>query len=142
MPEAFMRITIGVLLLMETLFLAGCDETKKAALKTEADSFRACQEMALQGFRHVADTRDKRFEGKVQQATALCRGGQNAVQFMSAPWVDWTNYWATGDSTSLTTEIVPNTGHLGPNGLSLIHISEPTRQAEISYAVFCLKKKK
>ena len=24
--------------------------------------------------------------------------------------------------------------------LSLIHISEPTRQAEISYAVFCLKK--
>ena len=31
-------------------------------------------------------------------------------------------------------EAVPN--------LSLIHISEPTRQAEISYAVFCLKKKK
>src|SRR5665213_3829467 len=28
------------------------------------------------------------------------------------------------------------------NWLSLIHISEPTRQAEISYAVFCLKKKK
>src|SRR5674476_899375 len=26
------------------------------------------------------------------------------------------------------------------DGLSLIHISEPTRQAEISYAVFCLKK--
>eukprot|EP00826_Nyctotherus_ovalis_P005309 TRINITY_DN11199_c0_g1_i2.p2 TRINITY_DN11199_c0_g1~~TRINITY_DN11199_c0_g1_i2.p2 ORF type:complete len:136 (-),score=61.67 TRINITY_DN11199_c0_g1_i2:3-410(-) len=29
-----------------------------------------------------------------------------------------------------------------PMYLSLIHISEPTRQAEISYAVFCLKKKK
>src|SRR5665213_3951058 len=29
-----------------------------------------------------------------------------------------------------------------PLNLSLIHISEPTRQAEISYAVFCLKKKK
>ena len=29
-----------------------------------------------------------------------------------------------------------------PVNLSLIHISEPTRQAEISYAVFCLKKKK
>src|SRR5674476_1078766 len=32
---------------------------------------------------------------------------------------------------------------LGPfieQALSLIHISEPTRQAEISYAVFCLKK--
>ena len=30
----------------------------------------------------------------------------------------------------------------GASNLSLIHISEPTRQAEISYAVFCLKKKK
>ena len=30
----------------------------------------------------------------------------------------------------------------GGRHLSLIHISEPTRQAEISYAVFCLKKKK
>ncbi|VDG26267.1 hypothetical protein MUDAN_IGPPGNFN_03607 [Lactiplantibacillus mudanjiangensis] len=27
-------------------------------------------------------------------------------------------------------------------GLSLIHISEPTRRRGISYAVFCLKKKK
>ena len=26
--------------------------------------------------------------------------------------------------------------------LSLIHSSEPTKQAEISYAVFCLKKKR
>ena len=26
--------------------------------------------------------------------------------------------------------------------LSLIHISEPTRRTPISYAVFCLKKKK
>src|SRR5665647_3810744 len=28
------------------------------------------------------------------------------------------------------------------NELSLIHISEPTRRTPISYAVFCLKKKK
>ena len=33
------------------------------------------------------------------------------------------------------------TGNLYDMTLSLIHISEPTRQAEISYAVFCLKKK-
>src|SRR5678809_58018 len=31
--------------------------------------------------------------------------------------------------------------HGSEHVLSLIHISEPTRQAEISYAVFCLKKK-
>ena len=30
---------------------------------------------------------------------------------------------------------------LPPAGLSLIHISEPTRRTPISYAVFCLKKK-
>src|SRR5450756_3048466 len=30
----------------------------------------------------------------------------------------------------------------GPDDLSLIHISEPTRLGMISYAVFCLKKKK
>src|SRR5665647_3055369 len=30
----------------------------------------------------------------------------------------------------------------GYMGLSLIHISEPTRRTPISYAVFCLKKKK
>eukprot|EP01017_Pseudomicrothorax_dubius_P007914 TRINITY_DN12547_c0_g1_i1.p1 TRINITY_DN12547_c0_g1~~TRINITY_DN12547_c0_g1_i1.p1 ORF type:complete len:443 (-),score=79.56 TRINITY_DN12547_c0_g1_i1:29-1357(-) len=32
--------------------------------------------------------------------------------------------------------------NINKKDLSLIHISEPTRQAEISYAVFCLKKKK
>src|SRR5665213_3922920 len=37
---------------------------------------------------------------------------------------------------------IPNTNSpsVVPEILSLIHISEPTRQAEISYAVFCLKK--
>ena len=33
-------------------------------------------------------------------------------------------------------------GERTADGLSLIHISEPTRRTPISYAVFCLKKKK
>ena len=33
-------------------------------------------------------------------------------------------------------------GHSVTDDLSLIHISEPTRLGMISYAVFCLKKKK
>src|SRR5664279_5581247 len=42
---------------------------------------------------------------------------------------------------------IGNTVHLHPDfgtvwDLSLIHISEPTRRTPISYAVFCLKKKK
>src|SRR5678809_61540 len=40
----------------------------------------------------------------------------------------------------LTNNKLRSTTHRVVN-LSLIHISEPTRQAEISYAVFCLKKK-
>ena len=35
-----------------------------------------------------------------------------------------------------------NTCFTRGHGLSLIHISEPTRLGMISYAVFCLKKKK
>ena len=41
-------------------------------------------------------------------------------------------------SASITTIFILSLSFLH---LSLIHISEPTRQAEISYAVFCLKKK-
>src|SRR5665648_922323 len=36
----------------------------------------------------------------------------------------------------------PDGGSVMLDGLSLIHISEPTRLGMISYAVFCLKKKK
>src|SRR5665213_2822925 len=41
--------------------------------------------------------------------------------------------WIWGDWDGLIRSLIQR--------LSLIHISEPTRQAEISYAVFCLKKK-
>ena len=49
-----------------------------------------------------------------------------------------------GEKLSIITAKAQTTRHriLGIVNLSLIHISEPTRQAEISYAVFCLKKKK
>src|SRR5678815_1153013 len=52
---------------------------------------------------------------------------------------------------AVTAEIYPTsiravaqgfTFNVGRLGLSLIHISEPTRLLSISYAVFCLKKKK
>ena len=50
----------------------------------------------------------------------------------------------------VTGMLVDDNGHFFVNAmhpdpdhyLSLIHISEPTRHAQISYAVFCLKKKK
>src|SRR5678816_477974 len=54
-------------------------------------------------------------------------------------------------SNTRATSLRPPCGHLYPRELrpagaggqlSLIHISEPTRLLSISYAVFCLKKKK
>src|SRR5674476_1435215 len=52
-----------------------------------------------------------------------------------------TSRWPHFDQKlSLTTAMI--TRSRASYVLSLIHISEPTRQAEISYAVFCLKKKK
>ena len=69
--------------------------------KQEAIEVQACAESALQGFRAIADTRDQRFNGKVTQLNALCRGGQKAVQFRFTPWVDFANYWGTGDLFSL-----------------------------------------
>src|SRR5665213_4128605 len=56
-------------------------------------------------------------------------------------------FYSTGGSEAVEGALELARTHARPNfthpkhGLSLIHISEPTRQAEISYAVFCLKKK-
>src|SRR5665213_1209297 len=44
------------------------------------------------------------------------------------------------DVSQVEAKITKNTKAIMVVHLSLIHISEPTRQAEISYAVFCLKK--
>jgi hypothetical protein len=56
--------------------------------------------MVLDGVRPVALTREQRFIGKVSEDTARCRGGDKAVSARNLPWVDWQNYWATGDRTS------------------------------------------
>ena len=53
---------------------------------------------------------------------------------LSLPFVILTVYFGTKN------DFYESENYKG-DGLSLIHISEPTRQAEISYAVFCLKKK-
>ena len=74
---------------------------KQAAVQEEADSLKACAKMVLEGFRKIAATRDQRFEGKVEEATALCRGGQKALLFRNTPWVDWSWYWGAGDESSL-----------------------------------------
>src|SRR5580698_2717542 len=63
----------------------------------EAKSLLACAQMVIDqlGMLKIPADRAKRFQGKVTEATALCRGGQRAIEFRGTPWVDWTNYWGT-----------------------------------------------
>src|SRR5690349_19899053 len=48
----------------------------------------------------VATDRGERFFGKVDEDTAQCRGGERAVLGRPRPWMDWQDYWATGDANS------------------------------------------
>jgi hypothetical protein len=76
-------------------------QTAVSPKKEEAEALKACAEAVLKGLQKIPATRDLRFEGKVTEAEALCRGGQRAVQFRNTPWVDWSNYWGTGDASSV-----------------------------------------
>jgi hypothetical protein len=73
--------------------------------KEEIKAALACVPMVADELRllKIPVARADRFQGKVSESTALCRGGEVAVRFRSAPWVDWGNYWGTGDLTSLPT---------------------------------------
>ena len=80
---------------------AGSDDQQMSPKKEEAAELQACAQMVLGGFLQVPNSRDQRFEGKVTESTARCRGGHYAVQFRTTPWVDWSRYWGAGDSSSL-----------------------------------------
>ena len=70
------------------------DNTKPS--KDDTGAIKACAEMALSGFRKIADTRDQRFQGKVTEATAVCRGGQKTFSSGTTPWVDWSELLGHG----------------------------------------------
>jgi len=97
---------------LPVVFTTSC---KKEDASEYARSAAACVRMANEGFLEVADDRAHRFLGKVEEDTALCRGGDHAVKYRGVPWVDWENYWGTGDASSLGPD---KTGakHLSPTG--------------------------
>src|SRR5512143_1594213 len=92
------RIPYGLLLAL--VLATSCNRTSPELVKAELASLQACEEMARDGLRPIAASREERFLGKVQASTALCRGGNGAVQFRAVPWVDWANYWGAGDASS------------------------------------------
>jgi hypothetical protein len=74
----------------------------------EAKALAACAQAVIDQaiLLKIPGAQDLRFQGKVSQATALCRGGEQALQFRGTPWVDWSNYWGTGDMASLPTGFI------------------------------------
>ncbi len=91
--RVFLKHWTGILLI--TGALAACEQ------RSEDAEVAACIDMVRAGLREIADDRSERFLGKVAEQTALCRGGPKATAFRDTPWVDWPNYWATGDVTTL-----------------------------------------
>ena len=77
----------------------------------------ACVQMFVGGFRPIAIERDQRFLGKVQEATARCRGGDSAVASRMTPWVDWQHYWASADVMPPASRWIPR--HLTAEGRSI-----------------------
>src|SRR5208282_1513403 len=75
--------------------LVSCDGDSAALV-----SPLSCAEQALDKIRPLADARDVRFQGKVAEKTALCRGGEFAALRRTLPWVDWRNYFAAGGESS------------------------------------------
>lgn len=101
-------------ILLMTILISGCAGVKQR-LETQRD-LDDCAKMAATGFRPVAAERTDRFLGKVQESTARCRGGEKAAAFRNTPWIDWTNYWATGDRSSRVPGSDDRNRHLDPNG--------------------------
>jgi hypothetical protein len=95
-------------LLAAALIVLGCATTPPDSV--------ACLEMTAGGLRPIANDRASRFQGKVLEETARCRGGDRAVSARAVPWVDWQNYWAAADNASLAPGWSVRGDHLGPNG--------------------------
>ena len=81
-------------------------QQKLSPRQEEAAELKACAQHLAGGFLKVPDSRDQRFQGKVTTPTARCRGGMYAVQYQFTPWVDWSRYWGTGDSSSLPVDFL------------------------------------
>jgi hypothetical protein len=112
MPLINRRTCIAVFVLIPAVF--------GIAMGARAESeIEACLESAKRGLLEVPEDRSLRFLGKVEEDTARCRGGDKAVQYRNTPWVDWQNYYATGDGASKhegREAITPLGEHIFPNG--------------------------
>lgn len=92
------------------------------SIKEQISSDEACVKMAAKGLRSIAIQQSGRFLAKVSKETAHCRGGDKAVARRGSVWVDWANYWGSGDAGSKAERKAAITElgkHLSPNGRGL-----------------------
>lgn len=75
------------------------------AQDSDLDIVKSCLGLVRSGARPIAETRTERFEGKVGEAAARCRGGDTAVMRRGVPWVDWSNYWGAADASSKSDKV-------------------------------------
>src|SRR5579859_6096954 len=104
-PRSFaFRIAAALCLLSAQIVSASGQRASSMSPKQEeGKALLACAQMVVEQVQlaHIPADRAPRFQGKVPEAIALCRGGEQALLFRGTPWVDWANYWGTGDLTSL-----------------------------------------
>jgi len=115
MRNAIWTIPLGVMLLV------ACTASDPEEIASQPKSALIdCVKVAAKGLRPVAERREARFLGKVEEDTAVCRGGEKPVEYRGTPWVDWSNYWATGDASTLSKDSkkagTAVGGHLVKNG--------------------------
>src|SRR6476646_4792565 len=103
--------TLTASLLLTSLLLTG-----HGCASFDPQELSSCFTYVSRGPRDVAAARSERFLGKVREDTARCRGGERTVQERPSPWIDWRNYWATGDADSKVSGFGALFGDLGGNG--------------------------
>ena len=108
-----------LLLFVPLLFMASPCIGNPLPTREQISADEACIKMTAKGLRPIAKQQSERFLGKVSEDIANCRGGEKALDRRNSVWVDWANYWGTGDASSKAggwEGITKLDKHLNPNG--------------------------
>ena len=93
-----MGTLVRIWLIAATTVLASA-AARMSRQRWRSTTSRSARRWSAGGLRPLAADRDQRFNGKVGDAVARCRGGDKPEAFRKTPYVDWANYWAAGDAT-------------------------------------------
>eukprot|EP00658_Telonema_sp_P-2_P067601 TRINITY_DN56518_c0_g1_i1.p2 TRINITY_DN56518_c0_g1~~TRINITY_DN56518_c0_g1_i1.p2 ORF type:complete len:165 (+),score=46.17 TRINITY_DN56518_c0_g1_i1:96-590(+) len=157
-PEQMVTTPILLLLLLALLPVVLADHYKTLGLDrtaTPAQIKRSYRKLALKHHPDKADpnrksSAEKRF-AEIGAAYEVLKDPQSKTEYdesLNRPKPHPGHFFRSGSSSSGGGDFQfrgaggPDLSRFAQQNLSLIHISEPTRLLSISYAVFCLKKKK